>query len=180
MFKLLGVTLGLVLMSTATFAQDMAAKSDADALLALPDVDFRTEWTHLGSYVVPDKEAPGAGFHDVYTQRNSAKAYQETGKFPDGAVLIKEIRGLVTKEQTTGLAHNAGDVGVWFVMVKDSTKKYEGKSKHWDKGWGWALYKPDNPTKNVSESAEETCLACHTPAENTDWVFVDGYPTLKK
>lgn len=79
--------------------------------------------------------------------------------------------------KTTGPALWAGDTQVWFVMIKDTQGRFD--SPHWANGWGWALIKPDNPAANVSESFEQTCMGCHTPAQGTDWVFVEGYPTLK-
>lgn len=144
--------------------------------ISLPE-DFRLHWSHLGSWVVDDAEAPGPGFHDVYTQPEAVKAYRETGSFPDGAVLVKEIRGIAAGNLTTGPAQWAADTEIWFVMVKDDQERFE--SPHWAKGWGWALFEAKNPEKNVSESFEGTCQGCHIPAQQTDWVFIEGYPTLK-
>lgn len=49
---------------------------------------------HLGSWIVRDEKAPGYGFHDVYTDAKSVAAYRKTGSFPDGTVLVKEIRSV--------------------------------------------------------------------------------------
>ena len=51
---------------------------------------FRTSMVHLGSWFVP--EGGASGFHDVYTEKESAEAYRKTGKFPDGATIVKELR----------------------------------------------------------------------------------------
>ncbi len=139
--------------------------------------NFRLEWIHLGSWLVEDPKAPGHGFHDVYTQPEAAKTYVQTGKFPDGTVLVKEIRQIGAGPLTTGQAQWATDRVMWFVMVKDNKSRFD--NPHWAEGWGWALYEAQNPAKNVSKSFAETCQGCHIPAKNTDWVFVDGYPTLK-
>ena len=138
---------------------------------------YRQHWTHLGSWIVDDNQAPGYGFHDVYTQPEAAQAYRDTGEFPDGTVLVKEVRGVESGVKTTGQAHWAGGINVWFVMVKDSRNRFSGNN-HWGEGWGWALLKPDDPGKDVSASFSETCQGCHVPAKNHDWVFVEGYPTL--
>lgn len=145
--------------------------------ISLPD-DARASWTHLGSWIVADDKAPGHGFHDVYTQPEAVLGYRETGKFPDGTLLIKEIRAIESGAKTTGHAQWAGDKGVWFVMVKDDKGRFDGP--HWGKGWGWALYEAKDPSKNVSKSFAETCQTCHIPAEATGWVFTEGYPTLRK
>ncbi|NVK42908.1 MAG: cytochrome P460 family protein [Oceanospirillaceae bacterium] len=148
----------------------------ADGTISLPD-GFRQRWTHLGSWVVADSSAPGAGFHDVYTQPGAAQAYRANGEFADGTVLVKEIRALETGEKTTGMAQWAGETAVWFVMVRDTQGRFD--SPHWGEGWGWALFEAKDPATNVSKSFEETCKGCHVPAQPSNWVFVEGYPTLK-
>lgn len=49
---------------------------NAKGEIVLPS-DFRKNWTHLGSWAVPDKQAPGYGFHNVYTQKNTVSKYLE-------------------------------------------------------------------------------------------------------
>jgi hypothetical protein len=62
--------------------------------------DFRTSMVHLGSWFVP--EGGGSRFHDVYTEKSSAEMYRKTGKFPDGATLVKELRATKAGAYTTG------------------------------------------------------------------------------
>lgn len=164
-------------LSTATY-NSLVDKSGA---IRLPE-NFRQNWAHLGSWVVTDPKAPGHGFHDVYTQPEAVKAFLELGKFPDGTVLIKEIRKLDKAKLTTGEAVWAGDNAVWFVMIKDNLGRFKG-NPNWTEGWGWGLFEyGDNkvwPTVNVSKGFESSCKTCHLPAKATDWVFVQGYPTFK-
>jgi hypothetical protein len=124
------------------------------------------------------REGAGKGFHDVYTQPEAAAYYRQHGRFPDGAVLVKEIRTLQTGFKTTGPAQWAGENAVWFVMIKDDKRRFKNHP-HWAEGWGWAMYEASNPALNTSKSFTETCQSCHIPARATDWVFVEGYPTLK-
>lgn len=161
-------------LATETFSRWV----DASGNIKLPE-NYRQDWGHAGSWIVADPKAPGHGFHDVYLQKQAAKTYRETGKFPDGTVLVKEVRQVKAGAQTTGHAQWAGDTNVWFVMVKDSQGRF-ANSPHWKEGWGWGLYEAKNPKLNVSKSFAETCMACHTPAKKTDWVFINGYPSLKK
>lgn len=156
--------------------QTYARIVDDKGEIQLPQ-NFRLQWTHLGSWVVADEKAPGYGFHDVYTQPDAAQGYLAKGEFPDGSVLVKEIRKVGTGPLTTGHGQWATDTVMWFVMVKDAKQRFD--NAHWAEGWGWALYQADDPGKNVSASFAETCQGCHLPAKDTDWVFVDGYPTLK-
>lgn len=167
---------------TTTQAANLAEQTfgqyvDANGKIRLPE-GFRLSWTHLGSWVVADPKAPGHGFHDVYTQPQAAEGYRESGKFPDGTVLIKEIRKVGAAKMTTGQAQWATEPAVWFMMVKDTRNRFDGP--HWGKGWGWALFKPEDTTTNVSESFSQTCKGCHVPAKDSDWVYVEGYPTLNR
>ena len=150
---------------------------DDDGAISLP-ADYRSGWVHLGSWIVPDAKAQGHGFHDVYTQPETVEAYKKDGKFPDGAVLVKEIRKVESAKLTTGEASWAGDIAVWFVMVRDTQGRF-ADNPNWGNGWGWALFEADDPTVNTSASYKIDCLGCHVPAKGDDWVFVDGYPTLK-
>lgn len=176
-----GALAALLAGSTAAQAQSLAEETysryvDASGSISLPQ-DFRLGWTHLGSWVVSEATAPGAGFHDVYTQAEAARSFREKGVFPDGAVLIKEIRTIESGAKTTGPALWAKDPAVWFVMVKDNQARFD--TPHWGEGWGWALFKADDASVNASASFTETCKGCHVPAQQNDWVFTEGYPTLQ-
>lgn len=146
---------------------------------------FRQNWVHLGTWYVPDsKQAAGPGFHDVYASPGTVEAYKKTGKFPDGAVLVKDIRAIKSKPLTTGDAHWAGDTAVWFVMVKDTKGRFPDNSI-WGEGWGWALFKADRPSVNVTHNWKQdeglsNCYGCHVPTRQTDWVYTEGYPTLRR
>ncbi len=146
--------------------------------ISLPN-DFRVGMVHLGSWFVP--EGGASGFHDVYTERASAEAYRKTGKFPDGATLVKELRGAKVGDYTTGKGVNHAVSGVkqWFVMIKDAKGRFPG-NKIWGDGWGWALYKPDDKSKQLAVDYKVDCLSCHLPAKDTDLVYVEAYPTLTK
>lgn len=141
--------------------------------------NFRTKFVHLGSYAVLDEKSASRGLHDVYTEKASAEHYRKTGKFPDGATLVKEIRKLELGAMTTGDPVAWGsDAAVWFVMVKDAKGRF-AKNPLWEDGWGWALFKADAPARNVAVSYKADCMGCHVPAASTDRVFIQGYPTLK-
>jgi len=151
---------------------------DGKGQISLPK-DFRSNFVHLGSWAVADQKSASHGFHDVYAERKAVEHYRKTGKFPDGATLVKEIRKLETGPLTTGdPVHWGSNPAVWFVMVKDSKGRFPNNPL-WEDGWGWAMYKADAPMKNVATSYKADCQACHIPAAQTDRVFIQGYPTLK-
>ena len=169
--------LGLSLIGAVTWAENFSAYVDNTGAIQLPR-DFRTTMVHLGSWFVPEGDA--SGFHDVYTEASSVEAYRKTGRFPDGTTLVKELRGAERGDYTTG--SNVGfaveQVKQWFVMIKDSKGRFPDNPL-WGEGWGWALFKPEDPTKNVATNYRGDCLGCHVPAKANDWVYIEAYPTLK-
>lgn len=149
---------------------------DADGQISFPD-GFRTKMVHLGSWFVPDGSA--SGFHDVYTEPATVEAFRKTGKFPDGATLVKELRASNSGTYTTGqnISYATDGLKQWFVMIKDNKGRFPGKPL-WGEGWGWALYKPDAVNKNLATDYKTDCLGCHVPAKAKDWVYTEAYPTL--
>lgn len=169
--------LSLLIPLTASAADGFSPVVDADGRISLPE-DFRIGMVHLGSWFVPEGEA--SGFHDVYTEAESAASYRATGRFPDGATLVKELRSSDMADYTTGKGVHSASVQIkqWFVMVKDATGRFP-ENPIWGEGWGWALFKPDAPNSNAAKDYRADCLGCHIPAKGTDWVYVQGYPTLR-
>lgn len=166
----------LWLLTTAVSAEEFSPNVDADGNISLPD-NFRRQLVHLGSWFVPEGEA--SGFHDVYTDAETVDAYRETGRFADGAVLVKELRASKAGDYSTGngVHHATGEIKQWFVMIKDTEGRF-ADNQSWGDGWGWALFKPDESAKNISADYKSDCLGCHVPAKENDWVYTEAYPTL--
>ena len=61
--------------------------------------------------------------------------------------------------------------------AKDSKNRFAGNPL-WGEGWGWALFKPQDSSKNVASNFQTDCLGCHVPAKDRDWVYTEAYPTL--
>ena len=145
--------------------------------------DFRETWVYLGAWVVtskppPSRQGKGTGLHEAYTQPESFKAYRKDGKWPDGTVLVQEIRSMMWDDLPTGHVIYAGDTSKWFVMVKDGKNRF-GTHPNWGDGWGWALFQAPDRKKNISKDYRNDCRGCHESAMETDWVFTGGYPTLR-
>ncbi len=149
---------------------------DAKGAISLP-ADFRLTLSHLGSWFVPSGDA--SGFHDVYVDAAGVEGYREDGAFPDGTIIVKELRASTAGDYTTGQGvHYANsELKQWFVMVKDTNGRFQGND-NWGDGWGWALFKTDSNGRNVSSNYKVDCLGCHIPAKDSDWIYVDAYPTL--
>ena len=146
------------------------------------------EWAFLGTWSIAKEDVKmsadasghgAAGLHNVYTQPSTIEAYRETGNFPDGAVLVKELLTTKTERMTTGQVSWGNEIEGWFVMVKDSKNSYPDNPL-WGNGWGWSLFNANDPLKTVSTNFRIDCLGCHIPAQSTDWVYVKGYPPLRK
>ena len=150
---------------------------DASGAIALPDPAMvRARWAYLGSWTVISDDA-AESVHTVYTQPGSIERFRASGVFPDGAVLVKEVREAETAAMTTGEVARSGAMIQWFVMIKDGHSSHEGNPL-WGKGWGWALFLADDPPTNAATDYSSDCLPCHVPAEKNDWVYTEGYPVL--
>jgi len=160
-------------------ASQTEAAVDAEGNLRVPR-DYQTTYQQLGSWAVAADEGRGAKeLHVVLTSPGSLEAYRKDGRFADGTVLVKEVFETATKEMTTGTVSHAEKLKGWFVMVKDSNGRYPGNAL-WGDGWGWSWFDAANPTKTTSTDYRLNCKSCHVPAQATDWVYVDGYPALKR
>ena len=150
----------------------------ADGTIRLP-ADFRA-WTALGTWAVASGEEEGGAsdFHVVYAEPQTVAAFRATGRFPDGAVIVKELFEARTGDMTTGRVSHAHRVSGWFIMVKDTKGRFP-EHKLWGEGWGWALIEADDPSTIVTTDYREDCLGCHIPAQATDWIYLEGYPVLR-
>lgn len=162
------------LQSTATLGKYV----DKDGTIHLPE-DYRLKWIHLGSWHVEGKNGEAGEVHDVYAEPEAVAAFRNTGKWAAGATLVKEVRASQKGKMTTGNVHWDGQIKQWFVMVKDNNHTFP-ENPNWGLGWGWGLYSIDEPKKNISTDHEIDCKGCHIPAQRTDWVFTQGYPTLNE
>lgn len=142
--------------------------------------DYRTSYQVLGSWAVAKDDGPGSkDLHVVYASPGAIAAYRKDGHFPDGAVLIKEVFHAATGQMTTGTVSHADTLVGWFVMVKDSAGRFPG-NKLWGDGWGWSWFDAANPRKTTSTDYKTDCQSCHIPAQQSDWIYTDGYPVLKR
>lgn len=159
---------------------------DKSGNISLPR-NFRQDWAFLGTWsiaaddVETSSEASGhgaAGLHNVYTQRATIDHFRETGSFPDGAVIIKELLKATTTSMTTGTASRGTAVEGWFVMVKDTQGRFQGNPL-WGDGWGWSLFNADQTEEAVTKNYKTECIGCHIPARKDDWIYLSGYPVLR-
>jgi len=166
-------------MGTAGSSNRAEAAVDATGNLRVPDA-YRATYQLLGSWAVAANQGQGSKeLHVVYASPGTITAYRKDGRFPDGAVLVKEVFEAATGQMTTGTVSHAETLKGWFVMVKDGNGRYVG-SKLWGDGWGWSWFDAANPAKTTSTDYRRDCLSCHVPARASDWIYVVGYPPLRR
>lgn len=146
--------------------------------IVMTSADYQRDWTVLGTWAHVGKEGV-AQFNVVYTQPEAVTSYRETGTFPAGAVLIKELRNGVTTGGNGNEVSSLGALTGWFVMIKPSLADTP-EGPLWGDGWGWAKFDVDAPDATITKNYKTDCLSCHVPVKGTDWVHVDGYPVLSQ
>lgn len=165
--------------TASSAAPIVEAVVDAAGNLRVPDA-YRSTYQSLGSWAVAADQAQGSKeLHVVYASPGTIAAYRKDGRFSDGSVLVKEVFQAATASMTTGTVSHAQSLKGWFVMVKDSGNTHPG-NKLWGDGWGWSWFDAANPSKTTSTDYKTNCLPCHVPAQTSDWVYVGGYPPLKR
>jgi Cytochrome P460 len=152
---------------------------DASGNLRVP-ADYRTAYQFLGSWAVAADQGEGSKeIHVVYASPGTIAAYRKDGRFPDGSVLVKEVIDATTEAMTTGSVSHAQTLKGWFVMVRDSKGSHPG-NKLWGDGWAWSWFDAANPSKTTSTDYKVNCQPCHVPAQASDWIYLQGYPALKR
>jgi len=155
------------------------AVDDAAGNLHVPDA-YRSLYQLLGSWAVAAEQGHGAKeLHIVYASPGTISAYRKDGSFPDGAVLVKEVFKATTEQMTTGTVSRAETLKGWFVMMKDRNNRHAG-DKLWGDGWGWSWFDAANSSKTTSSNYKVDCQSCHVPAQASDWIYVGGYPPLRR
>jgi hypothetical protein len=152
---------------------------DANGNLRVPAA-YRATYQFLGSWAVVADQGQGAKeLHVVYASPGTIAGYRKDARFPDSAVLVKEVFQAATGSMTTGTVSRAETLKGWFVMVRDS-KGGHADNKLWGDGWGWSWFDAANPGKTTSTDYKVDCRVCHVPAQASEWIYVAGYPALKQ
>jgi hypothetical protein len=157
-----------------------ASIADASGAFHVPD-GYRSSYDYLGSWSIaaPQGKQGAAQMHAVYASPRAVDGYKKNGKFSDGDVLVKEVYETETVPMTTGIVSHAEKLMGWFVMIKDEKNSHPG-NKLWGAGWAWAWFDAGDSKKTTSTDYHTDCQGCHVPAKGTDWIYVQGYPVLKK
>lgn len=199
-----GLMIAAMLMSSASTLTGVAMGAGGKSTASNVDVESGairvpenyTDWPTLGTWAHArtgeslEKLGPGVHeYHVVYTQPETIAYYRARGRFPDGAVLVKELLNADTVGMTTGPAVGHGTtIKGWFVLVRDTEGRYN-ESSLWGDGWAWSLFNAEDPKHTVSKNYKTDCLPCHMPARELaprgasdadKWIYSFGYPVLQR
>ena len=154
---LMFVAAGLLGLSACKDTQDTPVEADTYSSLVSErgeisfPADFPDGFRFIGSWAVAG-EGGVADIHSVYARPSDVDAFRQAGRFPDGAVLIKEVSASRGAKHTTGEAFWPTDTKTWFMMVKDAKGRF-GDNPLWGDGWGWAQFDPKNTSRSASVRA---------------------------
>jgi len=172
----LTATIALAGIATAATEQAPAASAFApsyteDGKLRRPD-NYR-EWIYLSTGLDMNYRERPTGmdhsmFDNVFAEPSAWRAFRETGTWPNGTVLVMEVRGASDKGSINKAGHfQTADLMGMEVHVRDS--RFPG---------GWAFFVFDNDDTASPLPQEASCYTCHRAHGAVDTTFVQFYPTL--
>ncbi len=147
------------------------------------------EWVYVGTPLTPnalnDGEAPFPEFHNVYVEPTAFAAFSETGEWPDGTQIVKELAMVRennnnpdngSSAEVSGVGYFQGEFAGLELTVKDA-------SRFADEPGNWAYFSFGHNAPPYAETAEafptESCNSCHEASAETDFVFTQFYPVLR-
>jgi hypothetical protein len=142
----------------------------ADGQLLFP-ADYR-EWVYLSSgfdmSYRASMQTDSHSFDNVFVNPAAYRAFRATGHWPDGTVLVLEVRRAQQRGSINRSGSFQGEPQGLEVHLRDSARFAEQ----------WAFFGFDNSRtgKLIARSAD--CYACHAAHAAVDTTFVQFYPTL--
>lgn len=137
------------------------------------------KWTYVGTPLTPNDmnggKAPFPEFHSVYMNPEAYNHYEETGDFPDGTVLVKELVSVGLKEASSGKGYFMGDFVGLEVSVKDKTRFKDEPGN-----WAYFSFGHKYPLRSKAKTQPAaSCNDCHNGEADDDYVFTQYYPVLR-
>lgn len=142
----------------------LAASPVPEATKSVDYPDGYRRWTHVRSALIgPESSAHKrfGGLHHIYANNLAMQGF-ETGKFPDGSVLVFDLLEIQTKDGVTTEGARR------FIDVMQKNSKTFGETG----GWGFEEFRGNSQTeRSLNEQAKAECFACHTSRQQQDFVF---------
>jgi len=146
------------------------------------------KWVFVGAPLTPNAlnggNAPFPEFHNVYVEPSAFAAYEDTGTWPEGTQIAKELTSVRENDndetgasmEVSGRGYQQGEFQGLELTVKDS-KRFS------DMPGGWAYFsfghKPEPYEATAMAFPAESCNACHAANAADDFVFTQFYPVLR-
>lgn len=172
-------------MASAQMSKSGPAKINQNNETSIPE-GFR-EWVFLGAPLTPNGlnggEAGFPEFHHVYIEPGAYAHYKETGDFPEGTTIVKELVLLKeagyedgSRDEPSGRGYFADRFAGIDMMVKDSDRFADTN------GWGFFNFGHHAPpyADTAAAAPNDACAFCHTANATHDMVFSTFYPILAK
>lgn len=157
-------------------------KWTATGELELP-TDYHS-WVFLGSPLTPNAlnggKAPFPEYHNVYVRPEAFAAYRQTGRWPEGTIMLKELQLSLPAAHPDGSSVEVSGRGFFpgarngiDISVKDSTRFKETN------GWGFFNFGHHAPpyAKTAAVQPVAACAGCHM-ANATNMVFSKFYAPI--
>lgn len=169
----------------AAQTQRSSAVFDSKGSLKLP-TGYR-KWVFVGAPLTPNGLNNGhAGFpeyHNVYVEARNVDAYEKTGSFPEGTVIVKELTLVLDPTFPDGSRTEPSGRGFFngaFNGIDESVKD----SKRFTKSNGWGYFTFGHHAlpydKQAAEAPVKECAGCHLAnVAKTDMTWVQFYPILR-
>ena len=142
------------------------------------------QWVFLGSPLTPNALNGGAAgfpeYHNVYVQPEAFRIYRETGDWPEGTIMFKELQLVQpgtyedgSRDEASGRGYFPAKLNGVDISVKDSER-----FKDTD-GWGFFTFGHEAPPypKTATVQPAEACASCHQ-ANATNMVFSKFYAPI--
>jgi hypothetical protein len=150
-----------VLLATLVIAASFSLWAQLDDPAPFPK-EFR-KWAQVKSVLVGPQSAAFAtegGIHHIYANDKALEGY-DTGKFPDGSVIVYDL--LETKEVVGNTIE--GPTRRVDVMLKKSGHRSTG-------GWDFMSFQGGNQTSGkLTADRQAACSQCHAHRKDHDFVF---------
>lgn len=153
------------------------AEFDENGELKRPD--NMEKWVFLGASLgmgyndgVPfDPDTPG-NFQSVLMEPTAFDVFQETGAFPDGSMFALLFHGSRTNVSINQSGFVMDDLLALEIHLKD-------KTRFPDTGFNFFFYGPEDTVASAPDTPNG-CTECHLAHGETQAVFTQFYPTLKR
>ncbi|WP_293680543.1 cytochrome P460 family protein [uncultured Phenylobacterium sp.] len=141
-----------------------------DGRMAFPS-DYRT-WVYLSSgmdMAYGENAGPTNAhvFDNVFVDRVAYAHFEKSGRWPEGAVFVLEIRGAAAEGSINKRGHFQTNRLATELHVKD---------KRFKSGWAFFAFRGEGPGIEFPQTSD--CNACHEKHGASDTTFVQFYPTL--